>query len=77
MVVLDPLARASVDPAPYGIVVLSHAINTVVPLAIAFLLLRYTDLRRRAAEARADELLTNAIPRPIAEPAQAWRGAHR
>ncbi len=66
MVVLDPLARASVDPAPYGIVVLSHAINTVVPLAIAFLLLRYTDLRRRAAEARADELLTNAIPRPIA-----------
>ena len=67
MVVLDPLARASVDPAPYGIVVLSHAINTVVPLAIVFLLLRYTDLRRRAAEARADELLTNAIPSSIAK----------
>ncbi len=40
--------------------------NTVVPLAIVFLLLLYTDTRRRAAEARVDELLTNAIPASIA-----------
>ena len=40
--------------------------NTVLPLAITFLLLRYTDIRRLAAEARVDELLTNAIPTAIA-----------
>ena len=39
--------------------------NAIVPLAIVFLLLRYTDMRRLAAEAKVDELLTNAIPRPI------------
>ena len=33
---------------------------------MTFLLLRYSDLRRRAAEARSDELLTNAIPASIA-----------
>ena len=33
---------------------------------IVFVLLRFTDLRRRAAEARADELLVNAIPASIA-----------
>jgi guanylate cyclase len=32
-----------------------------------FLLLRYTDVRRQTAEARADELLTNAIPASIAQ----------
>jgi class 3 adenylate cyclase len=35
-------------------------------LTIVFLLLVYTDMRRLAAEARADELLTNAIPASIA-----------
>jgi class 3 adenylate cyclase len=40
-----------------------------------FVLLRYTDVRRRAAEARADELLTNAIPASIA--ARLKRGEHR
>jgi len=40
--------------------------NIGAPLAITFLLLRYTDLRRRAAEQRSDELLTNAIPASIA-----------
>ena len=49
--------------------------NTVIPLTIAFLLLRYTDTRRRAAEARVDELLTNAIPRSIA--ARLKRGERR
>jgi len=38
----------------------------VIPLTIVFVLLRYTDIRRRAAEARADDLLTNAIPASIA-----------
>ena len=33
---------------------------------ITFALLRYTDVRRRRAEARSEELLTNAIPRSIA-----------
>ena len=40
--------------------------NVILPLSIVFVLLRYTDLRRRAAEARADELLLNAIPASIA-----------
>ncbi len=40
--------------------------NVLLPLSIVFVLLRYTDLRRRAAEARADELLLNAIPPSIA-----------
>ena len=40
--------------------------NTVLPLTITFLLLRYTDTRRLAAEARVDEPLTNAIPAAIA-----------
>jgi class 3 adenylate cyclase len=38
----------------------------VAPLVIVFLLLRYSDVRRRQAEARVDELLTNAIPASIA-----------
>jgi class 3 adenylate cyclase len=43
-----------------------YAANLLVPLAITFALLRYTDVRRRRAEARSQELLTNAIPRSIA-----------
>jgi guanylate cyclase len=66
MVVLDPLAREAVGRAPYALQLVGQVQNTVVPLAITFLLLRYTDIRRLAAEARADELLTNAIPRTIA-----------
>ena len=66
MVVLDPLARARTAPSPYALTLLGHVQNTVMPLAITFLLLRYTDIRRMAAEARVDELLTNAIPTAIA-----------
>jgi guanylate cyclase len=66
LVAIDPLARQSVPPASYGLVVLGQVQNSVIPLAIVFLLFRYTDLRRIAAEARVDELLTNAIPRAIA-----------
>lgn len=66
MVAADPLARARAGPSPYPLTLLGHVQNTVLPLAITFLLLRYTDVRRLAAEARVDELLTNAIPAAIA-----------
>jgi adenylate cyclase len=65
-VVTDPLVRGLVDPAPYVVQLAFYAQNVAAPLTIAFLLLRYTDLRRRAAEARSEELLTNAIPASIA-----------
>jgi guanylate cyclase len=63
---VDPLVHEAVEPAPYPARLLAHAQNVLVPLTVVFLLLWYTDTRRRIAEARADELLTNAIPRPIA-----------
>ncbi len=66
MVVLDPYALAWAGPSTYAQTLFGQVQNTVVPLAITFLLLRYTDLRRLAAEARVDELLTNAIPSAIA-----------
>ena len=66
MVAVDPFARARAGPSPYAPTLLGQVQNTVMPLAITFLLLRYTDVRRLAAEARVDELLTNAIPAAIA-----------
>jgi adenylate cyclase len=66
MVVLDPIARAASAPAGYALQVFGVVENTIVPLSIVFLLLLYTDTRRRAAERRVDELLTNAIPASIA-----------
>ncbi|HET7169701.1 MAG TPA: adenylate/guanylate cyclase domain-containing protein [Candidatus Limnocylindrales bacterium] len=66
MVVVDPVARARAGPSPYPLTLFGQVQNTVLPLAITFLLLRYTDIRRLAAEARVDELLTNAIPAVIA-----------
>jgi guanylate cyclase len=66
MVAIDPLVRRAVDPPPYSLLLFGHALNAVIPLAITFLLLRYTDLRRREAETRVDELLMNAIPPTIA-----------
>ena len=71
---LDPLARSTVPAQAYGIVLLGQIQNTVIPLTVVFLLFRYTDLRRLAAEARVDELLTNAIP---AEIAKRLRGGER
>ena len=65
MVVVDPLVRDAVGTPPYLLRLVSQTQNVVLPLAIVFLLLRYTDLRRRQAEARVDELLTNAIPTSI------------
>jgi adenylate cyclase len=64
--VVDPWIRQAVGPPPYELQLFGQVQNTVTPLVIAFLLLRYTDIRRLDAEARVDELLTNAIPRSIA-----------
>jgi adenylate cyclase len=66
MALTDGWARDTFGQAPYPLVVIGWVMNAGLPLAIVFLLLRYSDLRRRAAEARADELLTNAIPASIA-----------
>ena len=66
MIVADPFLRGQAGPPPYFLQLPSQAQNTVLPLAITFLLLWYTDVRRRAAEARVEELSTNAIPRAIA-----------
>jgi guanylate cyclase len=65
-VVIDPWVAANMQLPPYTVRLLSFAQNLAVPLGITFFLLRYTDIRRRLAEARSDELLTNAIPRSIA-----------
>ncbi len=66
IILLDPFARAAVPAPPYLAQLSGILIGTVVPLSIVFLLLIYTDTRRVAAEARVDELLTNAIPATIA-----------
>ena len=66
MVLVDPLVRDAIGTPPYPLQLTGQVQNAVIPLVITFLLLRYTDLGRRRAEARADELLTNALPAPIA-----------
>lgn len=65
-ILLDPLVSSTVKPPPYAIQLVTFAQSLGAPLAITFFLLRYTDLRRRKAEARSEELLTNAIPMSIA-----------
>jgi len=65
-VAIDPLVRGRIAPPPYVVQLIFYAQNIGVPLTITFLLLRYSDIRRRKAEARSDELLTNAIPSSIA-----------
>jgi guanylate cyclase len=66
MAVTDPWARATFGTGPYFFRVLGWTTNVLLPLTIVFVLLRFTDLRRRIAEARVDELLVNAIPPSIA-----------
>lgn len=66
MGVTDPWARATFGEGPYPFRILGWATNVLLPLSIVFALLRYTDLRRRTAEARVEELLVNAIPASIA-----------
>jgi adenylate cyclase len=53
-------------PDPFEIQLVGAFLNTVAPLTIVFWLILYGDRRRRAAEARSEELLTNAIPASIA-----------
>lgn len=62
----DPWARATFGEGPYPLRVVGWTMNVLLPLSIVFVLLRYTDLRRRVAEARVDELLVNVIPASIA-----------
>ena len=65
-VAIDPLVHGVIAPPPYVVQLIFYAQNIGVPLTITFLFLRYSDIRRRKAEARSDELLTNAIPSSIA-----------
>ena len=66
VVALDPLISSRIAPQPYPLRLVWYVANLCVPLGITFVLLRYTDVRRRKAEARSQELLTNAIPSAIA-----------
>jgi guanylate cyclase len=63
---VDPWARATFGVGSYEARLTSTLLNAAMPLTILFILLRWTDARRRTAEARADALLTNAIPASIA-----------
>jgi adenylate cyclase len=66
VILIDPIVSSRIAPQPYPARLIFYAANLAVPLGITFLMLRYTDLRRRQAEARLEELLTNAIPTSIA-----------
>jgi adenylate cyclase len=65
-VAIDPWVTSTFPPPPYGVRLASFAQNVALPLGMTFALFYYTDVRRRAAEARSEELLTNAIPASIA-----------
>lgn len=75
VILIDPIFSSRIAPQPYPLRLIFYAANLGVPLGITFGLLRYTDLRRRQAEARSEELLTNAIPMSIAT--RLKRGEHR
>jgi class 3 adenylate cyclase len=66
MLVSDPIARAAAPPVSYETFLVGQLMSTVPPLSIVFVLLWFTDVRRLEAEARVDQLLTNAIPDAIA-----------
>jgi adenylate cyclase len=63
---IDPVVGGLVAPPPYVTQLIFYVQNIGAPLTVTFLLLRYVDIRRRNAEARSEELLTNAIPSSIA-----------
>lgn len=65
-VAIDPVVVGLFPPQPYATQLIFYVQAIGVPLTVTFLLLRYVDLRRREAEARSDELLTNVIPASIA-----------
>jgi len=75
VILIDPFVSSRISPQPYPLRLVWYAANLGVPLGITFAMLRYTDIRRRKAEARSDELLTNAIPVSIA--ARLKRGEER
>jgi adenylate cyclase len=66
LILLDPIVSRAIAPQPYGLRLVFYASNFSAPLVIVFFLLRYTEIRRREAQALADQLLTNAIPVSIA-----------
>ena len=66
LILVDPIVSRAIAPQPYGMRLIFYASNFSAPLVIVFFLLRYTEIRRRQAQALADELLTNAIPVSIA-----------
>lgn len=74
LILLDPIVSNAIPPQPYSLRLVFYASNLSTPLVIVFFLLRYTEIRRREAQALADELLTNAIPVSIA--ARLKRGEH-
>jgi len=65
-VFLDPLVSSRIAPQPYPQRLIWYVANLAIPLGLTFALLRYTDRRRREAQARVDELFSNAIPAAIA-----------
>jgi len=75
LILIDPLFSSRIEPQPYPLRLIWYVANLGIPLGITFVMLRYTDLRRRQAEARSQELLTNAIPMSIA--ARLKRGEQR
>ena len=66
VVLIDPIVRTTISPPPYPQQLASYVFNVGAPAAIVFFLFRYTDLRRRQAQDRSDELLVNALPASIA-----------
>jgi class 3 adenylate cyclase len=75
VIVLDPIFSSSITPQPYPLRLIWYFANLAVPMGLTFAMLRYTDIRRRLAEQRSEELLTNAIPTAIA--ARLKRGEQR
>jgi guanylate cyclase len=75
VIMLDPPVSSRIPAQPYPMRLVWYGANLLVPLGFTFALLRYTDVRRRRAEARSQELLTNAIPPTIA--ARLRRGEER
>jgi adenylate cyclase len=66
IVLIDPLVIKAIPPFAYSTRLGSYAFSMAGVASIVFLLFRYSDLRRREAQARSDELLFNAIPISIA-----------
>jgi adenylate cyclase len=66
LILVDPIVSRAIAPQPYPLRLIFWASNFSVPFAIIFFMVRYTELKRREAQALADELLTNAIPVSIA-----------